>query len=643
MKNLVKLQLRKSFLSFATILGAILVSVPLALAIKSKTMPPKEAVNLAMLFWAMAGIPLTALILSGIAGAEAAKETARDTEQPLPVSQYRLLLSSLAAVLLELAIIILPVWTMLGPVLPLPELNELQKLVLRTQIHYFYIFAIVYLSLYGFTLSYAFKNGIAGGALTGAAVAATVFVLISVSIAHYMSFSLIPLTQLKLAITVVTVGGGALALKRLSEISDRKVKRTASNISTVAFLLTAPTIISFAMLAWLHLANRKVTLPVTALDASVSFLGQNSYAFRDITEASRLMLIQKPFSGEVFFIDRTGNRSIIDPGRNTWKFSFPYLFPNLSFADAETISGPSGEKWVLYMPPAGRKRILHGNMKTGFIALSLGAAERSWNIHLLDGKEPGIIDRREDGYYYASLPPNGGFKWKKVSFTKDGYLSFLDERYYREGLAAALWKDGKTLEYHGKRWIIPGAMRPGRSIPGIELADGLNFVVLAKTPDGYVSHLCRPNGKTEIIQPDSCWHTPDGTVWGIKRIKAASINPSKTASFRTAFYILRGDGSVFSTIRTDRISEKTGITDLAITPLRARNGYFWFNAGDKYLVKCGTKDSVDLTIWRLPKIPVKSGWLARESSVSATPDGIFIAAVNGVYFMDWDGKKKKIY
>jgi len=148
MENLIKLQLRKGLLSFGVIMAALLASVPLALAIKSGAMKPGEAVNLAMLYWAMVGIPLTALILSGIAGAEAARDQAALTEQPLPVSQYKLLLSSLAAVLLEVAVLTLAAWAIMGFALPLEKLDGAQKYIIG-----FYFFSLAYLSVYGFTLS----------------------------------------------------------------------------------------------------------------------------------------------------------------------------------------------------------------------------------------------------------------------------------------------------------------------------------------------------------------------------------------------------------------------------------------------------------------------------------------------------------
>ncbi len=123
MKSLILLQLRKSRLGFGVIFAALLASVPLALALKTGPMSPRDAVNLAMFYWALAGIPLTALILSGIAGSEAAGGQAAMTEQPLPVAQYKRLLSSLTAALLETAALTLAAWAIMGFTLPLEHLT----------------------------------------------------------------------------------------------------------------------------------------------------------------------------------------------------------------------------------------------------------------------------------------------------------------------------------------------------------------------------------------------------------------------------------------------------------------------------------------------------------------------------------------
>jgi len=643
MKNLIKLQLKKGFLNFAVIFGTLLASVPIALAVKEKTMTPREAINLAMLYWAMAGIPLTALLLSGIGGAEAAREQARNTEQPLPVSQYSLLLSSLAAVLLEVAALFLALCAILGFNLPLETLNAVQQELLRS-----YVFAIVYLSLYGFTISYAFKNGIAGAALAVAAVSFTLYPFVITSVFQQMAFELVPMWFIKPAVAVAVLAGGALALKLLSGINDRKTAWTAGKLSAVVLLLAAAPLASFSSLAWLNLKARNVTLPVTPMFASPYSADKYLYASRDVKEASRQLLVQRPFYGDAFFIDKDGNRSVVEAGRKIPGPGPAYLFPDLTFANAESIATPSGERWLLYMSQATGNRIMSGNMKTGFSTWT--TVRRAWEMDLLSGKRPGIIEHRVDGFYYSPLSRvNSGLAWEKIGSLKGGYLSFVGDKYRREGTAAVFRKDGKTMEYRGRTWTIPGAVGTRIPVPGIELADGLNFIVPSETKDSEATYLCRPGGKAELIWPEyfrltqNLSVTPDGAVWGVSRKTRQTAGSQMVSLISPVLYILTADGEALPGLSTFRVLERTGVTNGVINLLKAGNGYLWFNADNRYLVRAGIKNSEDLKIWRLPEVPRRRGYFARYGSVSPSPDGIFITAADGVYFMDWEGNRKKIY
>jgi len=644
MKNLIKLQLKKGFLNFAVIFGTLLASVPIALAVKEKTMTPREAINLAMLYWAFAGIPLTTLLLSGIGGAEAAREQARSTEHPLPVSQYSLLLSSLAAVLLEVAALFLALCAILGFNLPLETLNAVQQELLRS-----YIFAIVYLSLYGFTISYAFKNGIAGAALAVAAVSFTLYPFVITSVFQQMAFELIPMWLIKPAVAAAVLAGGALALKLLSGVNDRKTAWTAGRLSAVVLLLAAAPLTAFSSLAWLNLKARNVVLPVTPMFASPYSADKYLYASRDVKEASRQLLVQRPFYGDAFYIDKDGNRSVIDAGRELPRPGPAYLFPDLAFAQAESITAPSGERWLLYMPQASGSRIVTGNMKTGF-TFHAALKNRPWTMDLVGGKEPGIIDRREDGYYHSPLRRGqGGLDWKKIGSIKSGYLSFVGEKYRREGTAAVFRKDGKTLEYRGRTWTIPDAVGTRIPVPGIELADGLNFIVPSETKDSEATYLCRPGGKAELIWPEyfrltlNLSVTPDGAVWGVSRKTRQTAGSQMVSLISPVLYILTADGEALPGLSTFRVLERTGVTNGEIYLLKAGGGYLWYNTDDRYMVRVGIKNPEDLKIWRLPEVPRRRGYFARDGSVSPSPDGIFIAAADGVYFMDWEGNKKKIY
>jgi len=642
MKNLIKLQLRKNFLSFAVILGAILASVPLALAVKSAGMAAREAVNLAMLYWGIAGIPLTALILSGIAGAEAAKEQARNIEQPLPVSQFSLLTSGAAAVLLQLAVLLLAVCAILGFTIPLSSLTGIQEQVLR-----FYVFSLGYLALLGFTLSYAFKNGIAGAAVAAAAVTAVVLPLMTMTVFQQAAFVLIPLWLIKPAIAALALAGVPAALKLLSDIFDRKIPKPAAAILAVFLLLAAPVLGSFSALAWLNLAGGKVTLP--AGNRFSAIFGAHIYPAAQRAEAAGTMLVQRPFTGEVFLIDSNGNRSVIDPGANHKARIFAGLLPDLSFAAADSVAGPAGERWILYMRN-NRGQVLNGSLKAGFT--SRATVNETAGLTLVGGKEPCLVAYQGDtGYYSAALPPGkDGLKWMKVSAEESGIFNFWGRKYLREGAAAVFRKDGKTLEYRGKRWTVPGAAATQVPVPGVELGDGMNFFVPAKTKDGYATWLCRPDGRAEAVWPDylrlslNLFVAPDGTVWGKNAPHKAQSRRLSSSGYSIVeqpdpvFYILTRDGKVLSKVKTGRIVDNAGVTDGDIDLVHSDGNSLWFVSGARYLVKTGFDGAADMKVWRLPEV-IKE----RVRQVSAAADGIFIAAADGVYFMDWDGKKNKIY
>ncbi|MCX5793855.1 MAG: hypothetical protein NTY45_16790 [Elusimicrobia bacterium] len=645
MKNLIKLQLRKSRLSFGVILAALLASVPLALGIKPGAMTPGEAVNVAMLYWALAGIPLTALILSGIAGSEAARPQAALTEQPLPVSQYRLLLSSLVAVLLQVAALALAAWAIMGFSLPLEKLAEAQR-----DISAVYLFTLAYLSLYGFTLSYAFRNGIAGAALAAAAAAVTVVPVVTMSVFQDFSFALIPLEPLKPLIAALALAGGAFALELLSGIADRKVKRTAGNMSAAALLLAAPALAALCALAVLNHKIREVTLPAAA---GWHFGGLEAYQYSP--GADGLMLSYKPFSGEIFLIGEDGRRAVIRPGREPREKGFDYLFPDISFTDASAARDRDGVIWVLYGKYSRSARLASGG-PGGFTERASFADGRV--PELAGGREPVLIDFRPDEVYYSPLPAGKkGLAWKKIGANNAQAHAYLMNKYLGEGTAAEFRSDGKTLAHGRDRWTIPGALGTNVPVPGLRLAEGTSFLVPAKTKDGYVTYLCRPGAKAEAVWPGyfpprlNVSITPDGTAWAkTGKSNIAVTDWAKVASpdfkeefLDPVFYIITRNGKALPPVKAVDISKKTGVTDGRLYLLRAAAGSLWFNAGDKYLVKADAGDTRSFRLWKLPPTAARNAWQAREGAVSATFNGILIAAADGVYFMDWDGAQKKIY
>ena len=643
MKDLIKLQLRKSLLSFSVIMAALLASIPLALAVKSAAMKPGEAIDLAMLYWALVGIPLTALILSGIAGSEAARDQAASTEQPLPVSQYKLLLSSLAAVLLEAAMLTLAAWAIMGFSLPLERLDGTQKYIAS-----FYLFSLVYLSVYGFTLSYAFRNGIAGAVLAAAAVAATVTPLVTMSVFQTFAFTLIPLGPLKPFIAVIALAGSAFALKLLSGISDRKVKRTAANMSLIALLLAAPALASLLALVILNNKVRQVTLQVTARRY---FSGLEPYQYSP--GADGLMLAYKPYSGEIFLINEDGGRVVVRPARESREKGFAYLFPDITSADAGTARDRDGTIWVLY-GNYGRSARLVGGGHGGFTER---ASFEDWKVpELAGGKEPLLLDFRPDGIFNSPLPQGKkGLEWKKIGEKHSQAFTFLWKKYAKEGISAERKSDGKTIVYGKDSWTIAGSIFTVSPLPGFKLPGGTGFLVPTRSGNTYTTWLCRPGKKAEPAWPgwfslgQNASVTPNGTVWGkidnqiTVTARSHGIFSSKEEFISPFFSIITPEGEVLPQISAAAILRKAGIKDGRLDLLRAGGGSLWFNAGDKYLVKADASDMEQFKMWKLPATATRNKWRFRTGAVSPTKNGILVAAMDGVYFMDWNGAEKKRY
>jgi hypothetical protein len=107
--------------------------------------------------------------------------------------------------------------------------------------------------------------------------------------------------------------------------------------------------------------------------------------------------------------------------------------------------------------------------------------------------------------------------------------------------------------------------------------------------------------------------------------------------------VITPEGKALPQISAAAILRKAGIKDGRLDLLRAEGGSLWFNAGDKYLVKADASDTGRFRMWKLPATATSDKWYFRTGAVSPTKNGILIAAIAGVYFMDWDGNKKKIY
>lgn len=648
MKNLIMLQFKKSLLPFLVMAGAVLLSVPAALLFRPDSITGPEAVNIAMLFWALAALPLAIMTLAGTAGSEAASDAARAAEQLLPESQYRQVLSGLAAAALQAAMLILAVYAIMGFSVPLDKLNFANAHVAR---HYFFYAA--FLVLYSFTLSYAFRNAVAGGLAAAVLLAVTAVPLLSAALFRELMLDLIPLTLLNSLTGALALAGTLGALRLLCRSYARREAGRAAKALLSALLLTLPTLPPFIGLAALRDKAADVTWPVYPLSVQ-------SYSPQ---EAPGVMLAQKPFTGEVFLIDKEGRRAAVFP-EDSARGLPNYFFPVPAFVRGQTIAGPDGSVWVHCDRYDKNGVILHGSAAAG---LKLRAElPQSWHADFVQGKVPGIIDRRKDGFYYAQLPAGGeALKWENIRkipgeaakrwITGTGAKALLDA-FLRSKQAeapgvAVLSADGRTVTAGGEKWTVPGALGPKSPLTGVKFGDGINYIVPAREGKDYASYLCPPGKKARRLWQGyfragtNLWQAPDGTLWGYSRkTRVVSAVKSFTGVNTTEFdspllSILTREGKSLEAFTLDAVLRDLHSLEGDIALVREEKGELWFTIGNSHLVKIGINPHGPYTAWELPKSVRQKYW---RTTLTATRDGILIAALDGVHFMDWEGRARKL-
>ncbi|OGR81788.1 MAG: hypothetical protein A2X32_09915 [Elusimicrobia bacterium GWC2_64_44] len=648
MKNLIILQFRKSRLPFLVMAGAVLLSAPAALLFRPSSMTGAESVNIAMLFWALAGLPLALMTLAGTAGSDAASDAARAAEQPLPESQYRQVLGGLAAAALQAALLVLAVYAIMGFAVPLDKLNFVNAHVARH-----YLFYAAFLVLYTFALSYAFRNAVAGGLAAAALLLVTAAPLLSAALFGELMLDLIPLVFINSLTAVLALAGSLGALYLLCRAYARREAGRAAKALLSALLLTAPVLPPFFGLAALRAKAAEVTWPVYPLVLN-----------SDAPEAAPgVMLAQKPFTGEVFLIDEEGRRAAVFP-EESGRGLPNYFFPVPAFVSGQTMSAPDGTVWVYcnrYDKPAV---LLNGSVAAGMkLRSTLPDSRRAYFVR---GKVPAIVERRKDGVYHAPLRTGTGpLEWEKIGTmsaeaakrwqTGTGEEALLDA-FLRAKLAGApgvavVSADGRAVTSGGEKWTVPGALGAKFPLVGIKLADGMNYVVPAGEGKDYAAYLCPPGKAARRLWQgyfrvgSNLWQAPDGTLWGYNRKSRVEstvktiFGTTKNGLESPQFNILTRDGRSIESFRLDQILRDLPGAKGEIALVRENNGEFWFTIGNAYLVKTGANPHGPYSYWKLPQSVEEKYW---RSNLLADRNGLLIAAIDGIHFMDWEGKAKRL-
>jgi len=508
----------------------------------------------------------------------------------------------------------------------------------------YYAFALVFLTLYGFTLAYAFANAIAGGALAITALTAIGTPLVLMDAFQEVHYKLLPLASLKALLAAMAIAGGAYALKLFSERGSRAASGGRKLAFIAAAVLSAPLAVTFLMLARFNSRAEAVIMPAPGY---TYFSRYNTFEDPDIFNGAAMF--QRPFTGELFLADASGKKAIMVQGSTDREKGFLYLSPYMRpYRTIIAAKDGHGKAWVLYGATAALTRVFNGDIN-GF--KEYPSTSYNYGLTLSIGKKKGLLNFRTDGSYFADLEPGmKGLEWRKVGATSgEGarYLMKLEDQ-----KANYLTADRRTgvLSYNGRSWKLPSG---GAAAP-IPLKGSKEIAFIVNTGAHKTSYICLPGEKPAEFAPTAMTPelnlalNPDGSVWGTKEnfMSVTELSLGRVARYdltEPVFYILTADRKVLKGLKITQLLKKAGILDGRVKVVHAVGDSVWFNLGDKYMARVdGNEAKGSAQLWRLPEGLDWGKTPPDWSSVTPSPDGIYVAGAAGLFFIEWSGRLKKL-
>jgi len=439
----------------------------------------------------------------------------------------------------------------------------------------------------------------------------------------------------------------------MKETGTRKILLRAGG--AFGLILIAAALLAIGALAALHLKARAVTVNA---EYPYFYYGGTRAEMSMLGDA---MLARRPYSGKIFLIDSSGRRAEVYRGYPARRFK---LFPVMEEDYVMAARGPDGALWLLQNPSTSTARLLLGGMD-GFKEQAAFALPDACYLRLLAGRKPGLARYVSgDGDYFAGLPYSGkALAWEKKCAS--GPDCDYERKKAEEETPKALLK-GETLAYGRDRWHVPGAENNYKGAPfrGLPLKDGAVFFLPAKAKNGAFTYLCRtgsaPQPAWQGFPHDGMplphngakiWKTPGGAIWW--RTNAHGNHAADRPGAAGHVYLIANEeGKALPPVKLSRamLDRVGGAEEWNLVLLRASGDALWFNLNGKYLAKVSAADPDRFELWALPKISEKkehfsegAGSSGYAQAVKAVSGGVMIAALDGVHFMDWEGRRKKLY
>lgn len=621
----------KLLLSAAALLGLALLTAALVLVTQPADTSDFHRVNLAMFYFLSSVVPLASMYLAAM--------TAKEAAQAQPAPGYKRLLVSLASVAVAALVPALGAWALAGF-----ELLDSVPISLIDRLP-FYLPALLFLVLQAFTIGYAAKSILAGVLLAAVSLGAAAGPLIGIEIFQKRYFELIPLGTLCLLSAIAAFGGSLAVLKLLASGARR---------SGVLPLLALPILLGLAGIMALHFRASRIT--EAAEFPYYSAYPEEPYLLGDA------MLIAKPYSGKLFLIDSAGKRAEL--ARGSIFPTLKYLLPEFGEDEVMAARGNDGALWLLQFPSSTTARLLKGGVE-GLKEQAAFSFQDGFPVFLEGGREACLIRHTySEGEFFAAPSSDGqNIEWRKK---RDRRQDCSSESKKQKKAAPVARLKGETLIYGGERWQVTGAQNNYNNEPfhGLSLKSGTVFWVPAKGKNGYFTYFCRTGAGPQKAwpgYPHNGTHTSPagyakihttlgGAVWWMSKLYPGEM-PGQARIWRAVSLIVNEEGQPLPPVMlSDALLSRTGADRLNLVLLRASGDTLWFNLDGKYMVKVSAGDPGKYELWKFPEATQRKKYFScgggsseYARAVRAVSGGAMIAGLDGVYFMDWAGKTKKLY
>jgi hypothetical protein len=646
---MLRLELRKQRLAFIGLAAAFVVTLPLAwLGAAIGHVDRRATIDALFLFWTLVGLPAAAALLGASAGAGLRAEPAAPAESVLPMAPSQraamalaaaaVQLAVLTALILLIAVIVSPGWrtTFTEKVWSAPEF---QRAVFRLM-----VFSLSYILAVSFACAYALGHGLAGGllGLGLAGIGSTALAAASGMQALYEERELLR-PGAAVFVQALCLGGVGYALGRSASRLERR-----AGLGWRDFVLCGLGVSLGAALCVLAMGktfDRLVRRP-QPIHQDEYFSRAQKLALRlvpGLREAEGQGLLAANMEGELLLLKPDGRRLVLTPGdRVTLSdiFDVPLLDRNHS---AEWDS--DGTLWSLHSKPrhgtgswtGWDRTLMHGRPGERFQQLPL-ASDGGWQL-THRGPQVGTLGWAGDGKQrFTPLSAKGAAGSRPV----DGELpKMFSEGWAEQGLAAAAGKDGKSISWRGRTWRLPGRIADGilfelSLFPAVTKGPAPVFAVNVTDAANKKSLvLCRPGAQPQIPWPGAGFYadgiSSDGTLWGFKN--------------GWTMLMIRPDGSAapaldlqhaITTLPDQVIHRTKGMSEFPIL-LRVGDGEAWLLLNGRWLARVDTRTGRLMSARGLRRTP-KNG----RDSVHAVPEGFFFHDGERTWFVDWDGKARKL-